>query len=590
MIRMYKPLVVVSLIAILVSLVASMFLPREAAAIPQVRREFPRPFGVQINTRFDPTEMVDTLPDLGVTWTRVSLYWNALEPTLQDPPVYNWAWSDLMFSRAHALGVNVLVTIRENPDWAAARRCGPLYPDKMDRYQEFLRALVNRYKVAPYNVHYWEIMNEPDNIDYAHHSDLGGCFGMQDPEPKAGQVDRRRLYVNLLHAAYTAIKGADPQAKVLYGGVAHDYFYLIEQDGLFDYYFLYWTIGQYRGGDYFDIMNSHAYGEWTGLWEGKNDCRDGKMDVLAKLHCLRHDLQQYNYPDKPIWFTETGIRNYSDDHPEINNPNSQAGYVFKLYARLMSEMDAPIFWFTLKDFPPARGQPHWYAGLINEEGEKMPSYYAYRLMTSMMTNAQFVGNTPNFGNTMEGYVYDLHGKRTWIIWYKRPADSSYTSYKVGITAFNPLKVMSFDGHDMQVQVIRDGDEGDLDGKVNGSIRIDIPWDMPLFLQQWEADTPTPTATDTPTVTPTNTLTPTATSALTLTMTITPTGTVTSTVAGTPTVTPTDTLTPTATSTLTLTMTITPTGTVTSTVTGTPTVWLTDTPLPFQFYLPVLLHP
>jgi len=362
-------------------------------------------------------------------------------------------------------------------------------------------------------------MNEPDNVDYIHYADLGGCFGMKDPEPAAGQTDRRRLYVDLLHAAYAAIKSADPQAQVLYGGVSHDNFYLVEPKGLFDYYFLYWTIGQYRGGDYFDIMNSHAYGEWTELWERMNQCRDGKIDVLAKLHCLQHDMQQYQYPNKPIWFTETGIRNYSNDHPEINNPASQAQYVVKLYARLMSEMDAPIFWFTLKDFPPARGHPHWYAGLINENGEKMPSYYAYKYMTHMMANAQYVGVTPDFGHTMEGYEYMLHGRRTWIIWWRKPKDSNYTGYAIDVSEFLPLQKIDMFGN---AEVIRDGGPGDLDGTVNGSIRLYMT-EAPLYLRQYVPDTPTPTATATslPTDTPTATLTPTETPTSSPTVTSTP---------------------------------------------------------------------
>jgi len=503
----YLKLPVILLVSVLFLLMISfLFLPvaHRAVADAQPTRQFPRPFGVQLVTAFSNGEVGGgVLQDLGVTWVRVSLYWNVIEPTYHEPAVYNWAWSDQLFSRAAAEKVHVLVTIRENPTWAAAEKCGPIYPDKMARYQQFLQALVNRYKGPPYNVRYWEIMNEEDYVEHGPNVNLGGCFGEKNNDVDIWH-DRRKLYVNILQAAYTAIKAADPDAQVLYGGVAHDFFYGYEKDGIFDPYFLDKTIGEYRGGDYFDIMNSHAYGEWAaGYWDVQPY---PGHDVVKKLNYLRQQMREYNYPNKSIWFTETGIRSYSVDNPDFNTPQNQAAYVVKLFARLLSSgMDAPIFWFTLHDMPGHSDGSLWNAGLINQNNEKMPSYYAYKYMTHMMANAQYVGVTPDFGHTMEGYEYLLHGKRTWIIWWRKPKGSNYDGRFISVSEFLPLKKIDMLGH---VEVIRDGGPGDLDGTVNGSIRLYMTGE-PYYFQRYEEETPTPTSTAT--ISPTATMTPTVTS-------------------------------------------------------------------------------
>lgn len=130
-----------------------------------------------------------------------------MEPSNTTPGNFNWSAYDGGFADASAKGLLPLVNISGNPDWAATTSCGPISPAYLPEFASFLSALVNRYSKPPYNVHYWEIYNEPDNTD-VNRAWLGGCWGGKGKE-----------YGDMLKTAYPAIKAADPDAEVMLGSI-----------------------------------------------------------------------------------------------------------------------------------------------------------------------------------------------------------------------------------------------------------------------------------------------------------------------------------------------------------------------------------
>ena len=70
-------------------------------------------------------------------------------------------------------------------------------------------------------------------------------------------------YAALLTAAYPAIKAANPQAKVVFGGIAYDWFTDADpvtpaNNGPFVRAF-FEDVLKNGGGGYFDVMNFHFY-------------------------------------------------------------------------------------------------------------------------------------------------------------------------------------------------------------------------------------------------------------------------------------------------------------------------------------------
>jgi len=388
----------------------------------------------------------------------------------------------------------------------------------MAAYTGFLQELVRRYSKPPYNVKYWELYNEPDKIHtLAPNINIGGCFGQIWYDE----------YVRMLKAGYEAIKAVDPDAVVANGGLAHDWFYFFKtdptwdypNDGLFDPYFMDEVISKRKrhAGDWFDVFNFHTYYAWRWYWEYYGY---GK-DVLAKYNYMKEQLAGYGYGDKPIIITEVGMRSYDPDNPQEISEQSQARYVLKLFARLLTVMiDRPFIWYSLRDTGPYSVSSTNSHGLIRNDGTFKPAYHVYHFGVQQFTGARFVGMTGDYGNTIEGYRYEKNGKEFWVMWYK---STQYAEREVPIP-WPRVRITTMQGD--QQTIIEDGGPGDRDGKVNGQVRVAIPQD-PVYLDAPDGPvgTATPTATPTPTITPTPTWTPTTTQ--------TPTSTPTATVTPTP---------------------------------------------------------
>ncbi|MCD6402699.1 MAG: hypothetical protein J7K98_00005 [Candidatus Aenigmarchaeota archaeon] len=113
----------------------------------------------------------------------------------------------------------------------------------MTDYKNFLKVFVERYDGdglddmpgLKYPVRYWEIMNEPGTQGKNPH-DLKFFHGTPQD------------YLEILKTSYFTIKEADPNAKVLMGGMA----------GMFNEYINFWEPIIDEAKQYFDIANIHS--------------------------------------------------------------------------------------------------------------------------------------------------------------------------------------------------------------------------------------------------------------------------------------------------------------------------------------------
>ncbi len=144
-----------------------------------------------------PTRPWGLLKDAGITTIRIMLPWAGIEPA---DGAYDWTAVDRVVNSAQGNGITVLGVLGTTPDWAAVPGQAQYQgrPADLDAFAEFVTEVATHFqgRVSDY-----EVWNEPN----------AGIFWA--PAPDAAQ------YTALLKVAYTAIKGADPDAVVIAASV-----------------------------------------------------------------------------------------------------------------------------------------------------------------------------------------------------------------------------------------------------------------------------------------------------------------------------------------------------------------------------------
>jgi hypothetical protein len=366
--------------------------------------------------------------EANIRWSRNSaVNWKYIEPTRTTPPVYDWAQvSEAEFTGLSSAGIRTIAIVRWAPEWAQkypGYSCGPIAENALDAFAQFMRAAVTRYSKSPYNVHYWEIGNEPDvplitNPDGP--DSWFGCWGEPDDPYYGGGY-----YAKMLEKVYPAIKAADPSAKVILGGLLLDCDPTHPPPGktCASANFLEGVLinnGNYNGANYFDMVSYHGYPGYDGtllvdenktVWTARGGVAIGKADFLREV------MARYGV-DKPLFHSEGSllcpesypkICGYPTPGPGQDFYEAQADYAVWLFVRDWANGIWGTSWFQFEG-------PGWrYNSLLDGDGNPKPSYYAFQFLTNELGRAvysQQIGQYPN----VRVYEFRTSSKRIWVMW------------------------------------------------------------------------------------------------------------------------------------------------------------------------------
>ena len=303
----------------------------------------------------------DAMAQTGVEAMRTNFYWAFAQP---EPGVaFDHTYTDRIVRIATARRISVLPVVILAPGWARADT-GDFAPprDSLD-YAAYLTSLIGRYgpkgsfwsehpELPRRPIRHWQIWNEP-HLEFQ--------FTVAQDEDWAPR------YGDLLDASHSAVKRADPGAKVVLAGVAN----------------LSWKIlaRLYREGDIrgnFDIAALHPY---TVYPRG--------VTILSRR--FRDVLRRYRDPRKPVWITELGLpasrgRADSDNFLQTTD-KGMARFLEATYKRLAASRRsrragvARAYWYTWAS--PYEGDVFQYAGLFqfnagSGELRAKPAYRTYR--------------------------------------------------------------------------------------------------------------------------------------------------------------------------------------------------------------------
>jgi hypothetical protein len=421
------------------------------------------PFGVQMYGRLNANTGITYAVDVGASWVRAPVSWKLIEPTDVRPDQYNWADPDNIITDPAQRGLNLLVTINSAPEWAATYTNGPIDKVDLGEFTEFVGSLVERYDGDGFDdapgspvVSNWEFYNEPDCGDEFRASLPSGVYAYWGPFGDE--------YAAMLKAVYPVVKEANPNARVVFGGMSYDWFE--DQDGIFVREFLDDVLAA-GGGDYFDVMNIHAYPAFSTNWASQGP------GLLQKTEFVRAKMLSYGI-DKPIMITEAGWFS-NDGPPHYSSPESQARHVVELYTQGMAGDAQVLIWFMLKE--PGGFYGDW--GLLDYELSPKPSYVAYQTISDELGAARFeriLSPAETGTGDMEAYKFSdkLHQKDIYVAWLD-PMDTSSVQPLLLSSSTATVRDIYGNAHD-----VADGHDGMLDGmvtiEVGGQpVYVEIAW-------------------------------------------------------------------------------------------------------------------
>lgn len=397
--------------------------------LPVVMNNYPwiSPFGVEPNPLLLSGTMLYTRTvELGVGWVRLNgsnrISWRLLQPTQGGAIRWeNLASFENELRALKAAGIRPIVIVDDYPLWATLGRtgsdgqpsyCDALKNDAFDDYAQFLRALVARYKSPEFDVHDWELGNEPD-VDprLVPSTSPFGCWGdIEDPYYGG------RRYGEMLKVVAPAIRAEDPSARIWIGGLLLNSPGINEPGGRGTPGLFFKGILESGAAPYFDIVAYHAYptyinqyydydlnASWWTEWGG---------NTLGKAAYLRGIMAQYGV-DKPLVLNETGLM-CPEYYKYCTPPDEQffqiqASHVVRSFVRGIGGGIRGFFWYTING-------PGWrYTGLLNGDYSPKPVYIAYRVMTEQLQHTRYLGKTAYTAGT-EGYTFRRGAEVVDVVW------------------------------------------------------------------------------------------------------------------------------------------------------------------------------
>ena len=278
----------------------------------------------------------------GFVWVRQSFYWRQVEP---QPGHYDWTASDrIVAAVARQAGLRLVAVLDDSP---------PELPADPDRFAAFAQAFAARYASQ---VDDYQVWDEPN---------LAERWGGQPVSPLA--------YADLLARTAQAVRGADPEARILLAGLAPT----VETgpQNLSDARYLA-QLYQAGAGPYFDIVAGKPYGFDT----GPDDRRVGENVLnFSRLILLREVMLAYGDAHKAIWASHWGWNALPPGwagRPSLWGQTDEATQAARTVAAL-ARARAEWPWagaLILEHWQPpvALDDPHWGFSLMAPDGQPRP--------------------------------------------------------------------------------------------------------------------------------------------------------------------------------------------------------------------------
>ena len=389
------------------------------------------PFAIDMSGLDTDPAMRDLAAEAGFRWVRRFINWRGIEPNAPVNGQHTYNWPDSLFNvyRSDRRLLPLIVVAAPNPNWAAVpddpRRCGPIKDEHLVEYgnfYDFVFNLVSRYADV---ASYWVFYNEEDHwTDRTGDPDAGGCWGGHGAE-----------YAQMLAVAWDAAHSANPDARVILGGVAYEPEWLVG-DWAWDPFF-FRDAFQYMHDnplpaeqDYVDMIMANQYDFRRDAWDGTGSTTlPQNQGIIAKFRQAVDDgvfdsntdrsysvaRWQLEYGlDKPMAASEVGLTVNTSDCPDVGVCEElQARRVVHVNVRGLAAGLKFIAWYTLVD----KAEDPFHYGLVRSDLTLRPAYTAYQVLTQQLDGYEFDQHLVVIGKPqVQAYRFDRDGVKKLVLW------------------------------------------------------------------------------------------------------------------------------------------------------------------------------
>jgi hypothetical protein len=309
----------------------------------------------------------------GIRYLRRDFHWHRIEPTRGN---FDFSDYDVQVADAEAYGQEFIGLLCFGAPWAASGSGGDIMypPDDPADFANFCFMTVDRYKDK---IRYWEIWNEQN----------AQRFWKPEPDPEA--------FGYLLKAATDAIRAADPEAVVAFGGLAP--IYSSAWDSMWGFleevYAFHPDIGEY-----FDVLAIHTY---TFIQVEEPETDDPLLRLWQSVPTMIRDAKdivtRWEGREKPIWITEVGWHTASNNKLGYSTEEEQAQYIVRSFVLSVAGGVTMHCWYTFRDGANYLDDSEAAFGLVGYDPDPTddvlpyvkPSYHAYSIMSHMLGDTYY---------------------------------------------------------------------------------------------------------------------------------------------------------------------------------------------------------
>jgi len=338
------------------------------------------------------------LEEAGVGIVRRDFTWSAVEP---QPDDYRMDGPRTLIESAASHNIEVIALLDYCNSWACEN--GATSTIDVDAFAEYAGAIAAEFADE---LTYYEVWNEENT----------GRFWKPALDPYK--------YGELLKAAYTAIRGADADSQVLFGGLAPSYELSMfpHPHGIWGFYY---KVKYYHPDidDYFDIFAIHPY------VLAQHGAPEWEIPVLEIFQPSLEQMVEYarQMAKKPVWITEMGW-------PSLYlSEDTQAAYLARGFILAAYHGVRRVLWYTSWDGLGDTTEDRFglFGRVPNEPPDVQPikpAYYALKALHELLGElrpAEEVSSSLALYPWERAYLFEDEGgePRAVAVWSIAPNDA-----------------------------------------------------------------------------------------------------------------------------------------------------------------------